>query len=224
MNSENPLEGDPDPASRLDEQDLEQGPAWDADDPRRKKDCFAPPTEPCECICMHCHRTFMSDQMWFQQVINGRDGFQGFWMCPTANCSGAGFTFDIFPTDPAHPANDGWFEVEEPRDVRDWNPEDDEEEFDQEADLNEEWDPEELQYKALDDDDIEGEEWKQGAEPELTSCIDPNAEIPGFDQDEEEALYNQPDQRPRVVDWNEREHRDPPMSGGAHMGDDDIPF
>ena len=29
-------------------------------------------------------------------------------MCPTPNCGGAGFTFDIFPTDPTHPANEGW--------------------------------------------------------------------------------------------------------------------
>jgi len=222
MNSENPLEADPDPAPKLDEQDVE--PAWDAADPRRKKDCFAPPTEPCECVCMHCHRTFTSDQMWFQRVINGRDGFEGFWMCPTPNCSGAGFTFDIFPTDPAHPANDGWFELDEPREARDWN-EDDDEEFDEEAELSEDWDPDEAQYKALDDDDMEGEEWKQGAtEPELTSCIDPNAEIPGFGEDEEEALYNQPDHRPREIDWNEREHHEPPSSGGTHMGDDDIPF
>src|SRR5438128_5303508 len=82
--------------------------AWDANDERRQKDRFAPPQEPCECYCLHCGRTFMSDQIWFQRIIGDPMGLEGFWMCPTPNCSGAGFTFDIFPTDPSHPANEGW--------------------------------------------------------------------------------------------------------------------
>src|SRR5206468_3477256 len=88
----------------------EEDPAdrWDADDPRRQNDQMAPPAEPCECYCLHCGRTFMSDGIWFQRVINAKDGFPGFWMCPTPNCSGAGFGFDIFPTDPDHSANEGW--------------------------------------------------------------------------------------------------------------------
>src|SRR5438132_8893636 len=73
-----------------------------------RDDPMAPPQEPCECWCLHCGRTFMSDQMWFQRVIGDPQGFEGFWMCPTPNCGGAGFTFDIFPTDPDHPANEGW--------------------------------------------------------------------------------------------------------------------
>src|SRR5207249_12212962 len=72
------------------------------------EDSMAPPKEACECYCLHCGRVFMSDQMWFQKVINASDGFPGFWMCPTANCSGAGFCFDIFPTGPDHPSNVGW--------------------------------------------------------------------------------------------------------------------
>src|SRR5687768_9723414 len=72
---------------------------WDANDPRRQHDQMAPPMEPCECYCLHCGRTFMSDGIWFQRVIGSKDGFEGFWMCPTPNCDGAGFTFDIFPTD-----------------------------------------------------------------------------------------------------------------------------
>src|SRR3954471_5022996 len=71
-------------------------------------DPMGPPKEPCECWCMHCRRTFMSSEIWFQRVIGDPRGFKGFWMCPTSNCSGAGFTFDIFPTDPDHPANEGW--------------------------------------------------------------------------------------------------------------------
>src|SRR4051812_40245242 len=74
------------------------------------RDPMGPPDVPCECYCLHCGRTFMSDRMWFQRVIGARDGFRGFWMCPTPNCGGAGFCFDIFPTDPDHPANEGWHE------------------------------------------------------------------------------------------------------------------
>src|SRR6185437_9512331 len=93
-----------------DHEDLEDIESWDAHDPRRQHDQFAPPTEPCECFCLHCRRTFTSDQIWFQKINGARDGCGGFWMCPTPNCGGAGFTFDIFPTDPTHPANEGWFD------------------------------------------------------------------------------------------------------------------
>src|SRR3954471_15810469 len=70
---------------------------WDAHDARRQHDCFAPPSEPCECECLHCGRRFMSDQIWYQRVKGDETDQRGFWMCPTSNCSGAGFTFDIFP-------------------------------------------------------------------------------------------------------------------------------
>ncbi len=49
----------------------------------------------------------MSDEIWFQRVIGDKNGFEGFWLCPTPNCGGVG-TLDIFPTDPNHPANAGW--------------------------------------------------------------------------------------------------------------------
>ena len=156
---------------------------------------FAPPPVPVECFCMHCHRTFMSDQMWLQKAVNGGEGFDGFWMCPTPNCSGAGFTFDIFPTDPGHPANDGWFndeeEDEETRASRDWNWEEEEfsEEMIEDGETESEWDPEETQYKMLDemsadDDDMEGEEWKHGIEPRFESTDDRDAPIPGIEDDE----------------------------------------
>src|SRR6185436_8147845 len=88
--------------------DRSEGSAPSASDFDPRTDPMAPPAEPCECYCLHCGRTFMSDRMWFQRVINAKDGFPGFWMCPTPNCDGAGFCFDIFPTDPDHPANEGW--------------------------------------------------------------------------------------------------------------------
>src|SRR5688572_6266245 len=39
-------------------------------DPR--DDPMAPPRESCECYCLHCQRTFMSDEMWFQRVIGDK--------------------------------------------------------------------------------------------------------------------------------------------------------
>src|SRR5262245_53599989 len=105
----------------FDEDQEDPAERWDANDPRRQNDCFAPPTEPCECYCLHCKRVFMSDEIWFHKVINSKDGFDGFWMCPTPNCDGAGFTFDIFPTDPHHPANAGWHYSEDDEDYEDEN-------------------------------------------------------------------------------------------------------
>lgn len=196
--------------------------AWDAHDPRRQRDQFAPPQESCECWCMHCRRVFMSDQIWFQRVINDPQGFEGFWKCPTPNCSGAGFTFDIHPTDPAHPANAGWCfddgDEEEDLEFEDFS----------DSDANEEWDPEEPGYKALDemfrddeDDDLEGEEWKYGLQPGERPPAPDWAEQARLDEDEEERMYDMPDERPRVLDWSDREERRPPPGGFA---DDDIPF
>src|SRR4051794_39238226 len=78
---------------------------FDRNDPRRRHDPMAPPTEPCECYCLHCGRTFMSDGMWFQRVIGDPQGFPGFWMCPTPNCGGGGVTLPNFPPAPALPAH-----------------------------------------------------------------------------------------------------------------------
>ena len=51
------------------------------------RDCFAPPKEPCECYCLHCQRTFMSDGIWFQKIVNRKkgDSFDGFWNAVTAS-------------------------------------------------------------------------------------------------------------------------------------------
>src|ERR1700733_3767432 len=201
--------------SELPDDDSEAAEAWDANDPRRQHDQMAPPSEPCECYCLHCGRVFMSDQMWLQKVIGGRDGFDGFWMCPTPNCGGAGFTFDIFPTDPDHPANAGWYD-------------DDDEEYEEDAELEEEgelaegfddlpreqWDPNESDYEG--DDDIEGEEWKYGLPPGADAP--PQLWSGGRRQwEEEQKQYDEPDQRPREVDWSDRE-------SPGNFSDDDIPF
>src|SRR5688572_17285968 len=181
-------------------------------------DPMAPPRERCECWCLHCRRTFMSDQMWFQRVVGAKDGFTGFWMCPTPNCSGAGFTFDIFPTDPSHPANEGWCDDDE-----------DDECYEEDEENSEpaQWDPAEPRYAELDellcddDDDMEGEEWKHG--------LQPGEQLPGCETisegrrewEEEQKRYDMPDERPRVLDWSNREDREPI---GGDFNEDDIPF
>ena len=83
-------------------------------------------------------------------------------MCPTPNCGGAGFTFDIFPTAPDHPANAGWTYCD-----------DDEEAWAEafETRTRPSTTRPEPGYKMLDelfgdlDDDLEGEEWKLGLQP-----------------------------------------------------------
>ena len=165
----------------------------------------------------------MSDQIWFQRVIGARDGFEGFWMCPTPNCGGAGFTFDIFPTDPNHPANAGWFDDDECEE--DFDPD----AFDQaiaDGSNNEEYDPNETKWKRLDeeigddadDDDIEGEEWKHGLTPGERLSTSSWSDDNGREWDEEQKKYDMPDERPRQVDWSDREDQ------GSTMRDDDIPF
>lgn len=209
------------------EDDDDARPRWDADDERRQKDCFAPPKEPCECYCLHCRRTFMSDGIWFQKIIGDPMGLDGFWMCPTPNCDGAGFTFDIFPTDPTHPANEGWGcdDGDEDEDDHDeaWTELDDD-------DPDASWDPGESKYKALDDVfgdgddyDTEGEEWKYGLAPGEVAAGPDWSEQARIEQEEEERRYDGPDERPRVLDWSNREDRKP-VDPGMPESDDDIPF
>lgn len=210
---------------------------WDADDPRRKNDCFAPPAEPCECHCLHCGRTFSSDEIWFQEVLNDPQGFKGFWMCPTPNCSGAGFTFDLFPTDPSHPANEGWHyddEDEEEGFSADGDDEDAEEFWSEEAldddddEEDEEYDPTEQKYQELDDffgdedDDLEGEEWKYGLQPGERPSEPAWREDARHAWEEERRKYDEPDQRPRTLDWSHREDRK--EENHRPFKDDDIPF
>jgi hypothetical protein len=211
------LFNDPDAGASADPEAADE--AWDANDPRRQRDQFAPPQDPCECRCLHCDRVFMSDRIWFQRVINDPQGFEGFWMCPTPNCGGAGFTFDIFPTDPDHPANVGWHYDDDDEDEGEWD-EEGAEEFEEGV----EWDPEESKYKALDeafgeedDDDIDGEEWKYGLAPGERPPEPDWMESGRREREEQERRYNEPDERPRVVDWGDREDR-------QNFSDDDIPF
>lgn len=104
---------------------------------RPADDCFAPPDEPCEVFCLHCRRIYDSSLIrWVGYRC--KDGtHRGFWRCPVPGCDGAGFTFDIFPTDPDHPANAGWCECDEFDDDCDEQDEELADEFDdlQEFDL-----------------------------------------------------------------------------------------
>jgi hypothetical protein len=191
-------------------------PAWDANDTRRQKDQFAPPAEPCECYCLHCNRTFTSDQIWFQRVIGDKNGFEGFWRCPTPNCDGAGFTFDIFPTDPSHPANAGWtYDDDEDGLDEEFEEFDDPEAMAQDVD----WDPEEPMYKSMEsqDPDIEGDEWKYGLEPgdRLPDAQRSDAQRAW---EEEQERYDAPDERPRELDWSNRDDAE------HSINDEDIPF
>lgn len=197
-----------------------------AGEPDPPRDDFAPPDEPCECYCLHCNRVFMSDRIWFQKVINSRDAFDGLWMCPTPNCDGTGFSFDIFPTDPSHPVNQGWHDDDD----------DDDDEADpadgsQGADTSAEWDPEEPRYAELDEeygeegdaDDIEGEEWKHGLQPGERPPDPPWIADARREWEAEQKKFDEPDTRPREIDWADRE---PPSSGtsGSSFTPDDIPF
>ena len=207
--------------------DLPNGAAEDGGS-AEERDPMAPPEEPCECFCLHCRRTFMSDRMWFQRVKNPKDSFKGFWMCPTANCSGAGFTFDIFPTDPNHPANEGWHSFDDDEEgAEEWEDDEEPEWLDEGEPPPDEWDPNEPAFKALDeelpDDDLEGEEWKYGLAPGETPQVEPPP--PGVEPRnwmEEEALYDAPDQRPREIELPERPPREEEDS--SSFNEDDIPF
>ena len=195
----------------------------DPRDEREHDDPFGPPKIACECYCLHCRRTFMSSEIWFQRIKNAAPGkLDGFWMCPTPNCDGKGFTFDIFPTDPDHPANEGWHDSDD-------DEEDEDEAWDEEfeaavaaaADPDVEYDPHETKWKQLDaelgeedDDDIEGDEWKYGLEPGQPLPEPEWLSAGRREREEEERRYDQPDERPREIEW---EYRD-------EINEDDIPF
>ena len=158
--------------------------------------------------------------MWFQTIIKHGKLVDGFWMCPTPNCGGAGFQFDIFPVDPSHPANAGWT----------YSDDEEEGEWDEEAggtvDEAVPYDPSEPEFAELDEEahaegDIEGEEWKLGIAP-----ADVMGQVPEISQgqrqwDAEQKRFDMPDERPRSIDRSD-EPEPPPLPFGGN--DDDIPF
>ena len=95
------------------------------DDPNT--DPFHPPAIPTEVFCLHCQREYDSYLIeWrVETCADGKE--RGFWCCPTPDCGGRGFGFDIFPTDPEYRNEDGesfWSEDDEDTD----DPEDDDDE------------------------------------------------------------------------------------------------
>ncbi len=179
-----------------------------------QSDCFKPPAEPCECYCLHCQRVVMSSDMWFQEVVNGPDGPAGFWKCPTPNCGGAGFTFDLFPTDPNHPGNEGW------------QYDDGEDEPDDEV----EYDPDEPQFAdeimGDDPDELEGEEWKLGLQPGERPPDPPEVVARREAREAQQRKYDEPDRRPRTIDGSGWKRRGPlpPVDPSSEITEDDIPF
>ncbi|HTN75212.1 MAG TPA: hypothetical protein VL096_08195 [Pirellulaceae bacterium] len=73
-------------------------------------DPFKPPSKPRKVACLHCGQHYSSDLIEWQ-ILSGADGaLNGFWCCPTIDCDGKGYEFDIYPV-----GKDGlsWFEREE---------------------------------------------------------------------------------------------------------------
>ena len=106
--------------------------------PNPETDPFHPPAIPTEVSCLHCGQEYESYLIeWREEVIDGER--KGFWCCPTPGCSGRGFGFDIFPTDPDYIGEDG-----EPM----WQADGDE------ADLLEGWDEDLDLADGLDPDDL----------------------------------------------------------------------
>jgi len=112
--------GDPDPraggadgeAGRPEEDlpfdDADAGTGGGGEDPLDPDaDPFKPPAIPTEVCCLHCGREYESYLIEWR-VKRCDDGFvRGFWCCPTPGCDGAGFGFDLFPTDPDYIGEDG---------------------------------------------------------------------------------------------------------------------
>jgi hypothetical protein len=79
--------------------------AYDPLDPNT--DCFRPPAIPTLVGCLHCQQEYESFLIeWrVEKCADGKD--HGFWCCPTPDCGGRGFGFDIFPVDPNYRDENG---------------------------------------------------------------------------------------------------------------------
>jgi hypothetical protein len=84
-------------------------------------DPFKPPAIPTEVGCLHCHQVYESYLIEWRVEVDD-DGPHGFWCCPTPDCDGRGFGFDILPTDPEYQDENGgwvWFDDEDAEDGED---------------------------------------------------------------------------------------------------------
>jgi len=77
--------------------------------PDPETDPFRPPQIPTEVQCIRCGREFESYLIEWRQWREGGEDF-GAWCCPTEECEGRGFGFDLLPTDPDYDAEHraGW--------------------------------------------------------------------------------------------------------------------
>ncbi len=211
------------PTDRANEDD----PLRDDDVPRvDPRDGFSPPAEPCECYCLHCGRTFGSEGIWLQRFVNpSSESMKGYWMCPTPNCGGMGFTFDIFPTDSAHPCNAGWCDMDEIDDeelLAENGLSIDEDPVADSEDKTAENDPAEHDNAGVEEqmiamEDETGEEWKRGLSPG-DYPLDFMGGQGGHPFDDPD--YDEPDHRPREVDEDVIR---PDFTEPGHK-DGDIPF
>lgn len=62
--------------------------------PRARVSPFAPPDAPREVTCIHCERSYNSDELVW-------DRHTGMWWCPFLDCDGAGYGCDVHTTDQA---------------------------------------------------------------------------------------------------------------------------
>ena len=64
--------------------------------PDALSDPFKPPDEEVEVECIHCGKTYSSDEIAWRNDPTAPGG-KGFWCCPMPGCDGIGFNFDIHP-------------------------------------------------------------------------------------------------------------------------------
>jgi len=67
---------------------------------RAKKDSLGPPEQSVLCKCWHCGEQYQSSKMFYGHkegivTLNNTP----LWWCPTEDCDGAGFRFDIHPVE-----------------------------------------------------------------------------------------------------------------------------
>jgi hypothetical protein len=83
-------------------------------------DPFGPPEVSVEVECLHCGQQYDSYLIEWRIETDAEGKQHGFWCCPTPDCDGKGFGFDIFPTDPDYrDERGGWVYSEEDDDEYD---------------------------------------------------------------------------------------------------------
>jgi hypothetical protein len=80
-------------------------------------DPFKPPAVSTEVACLHCGQEYGSYLIEWRVVTTVDGSEHGFWCCPTPDCDGKGFGFDLLPLDPEYQdENGGWVVDEEAAD------------------------------------------------------------------------------------------------------------